>query len=356
MRRVAPLERSFENGAVLGGLTAALALTGIALSPSLGFAQSNWLYAIHVALGLLLVPALLWHVVPLLRRTFSRLDSAALVFLLIAEIVTGIEIWRHIYVPLPKAMAVLTHLGLTAFLLIPLWTHSAKGFRLWRAKRQKKPNSSSRRVALRLAAYGALAVALAYAFGSAAKEEIAYWRLNSIGRTPRLAKDTYTLKITGLVNKPITLTWEQLMKMRQIETKFTHHCVEGWTYTDTFKGIPLPDIIHAAGGLQSGARMLILKSPEVSTHMLTRGQQYTTNFPVQDGLYDDVLLVHKAHGEDLPADHGFPLRLMTPRKWGYKACKWLTEIEISADDTYRGYWERNGYHNDGDHPGPIWAA
>jgi len=114
-------------------------------------------------------------------------------------------------------------------------------------------------------------------------------------------------------------------------------------------------VIEAAGGIQQGARTMILKSPEVSTHYLTRGQQYTTNFPVEDGLHDDVLLVHLAHGEDLPPIHGFPVRLMTPRKWGYKACKWLTEIELVADASHRGYWERAGYHNDGDYPGPIFG-
>ncbi|HUR69386.1 MAG TPA: molybdopterin-dependent oxidoreductase [Candidatus Thermoplasmatota archaeon] len=351
------LERSFENGAVLGSLTLLLAATGVLLSPTLGFAQSNLLYAAHVALGLLLIGALLWHVVPLARRILQRLDSAALVVLLAVEVVSGIEIWRHLYVPLPKAIAVITHLVLTFVLLVPLVTHVIKGTRLWWLQRERKPAavSTGRRVALRLAAYSAAALALAWAFGSAAKSEVEYWRLNSIGRTPALTKESYQLKITGLVNKPITLSWDDLMRMRQIEKKFTHHCVEGWTYTDTFVGIPLPDIMKAAGGVKGGAKMLIFKSPEISTHMLTSGQQYTSSFPVEDGMHDDVLLVHKAHGEDLPAKHGFPLRMMTPRKWGFKACKWLTEIEVSSNENYRGYWERAGYHPDGDYPGPIFG-
>lgn len=349
------IERSIENGAVLGVLTILLAATGFLLSPTVSGLQSNALYASHVALGLLLVGALVWHVAPVLRRWLSRVDSAALLALLVVEVWTGVELWRHLYVPLGKAMAVAVHLTLTAVLLLPLATHAAKGIRLWSRAREKKPTSTSRRVALRLAAYAAASVALAYAFGSAAKNEIEYWRLNSIGRTPQLATDTYRLRITGLVNKPLTLTWDDLMRMRQVEKRFTHHCVEGWTYTDTFVGIPLPDIIDAAGGAKPGAKTLIFKSPEISTHMLTAGQQYTTNFPFEDGLHEDMLLVHKAHGAPLPPDHGYPLRLMTPRKWGFKACKWLTEIEVSTDERYRGYWERAGYNNDGDYPGPIWA-
>lgn len=351
------VERSFESGAILGVLTLLLAGTGLLLSPTLTGLQSNLLYALHVALGLLLVGALLWHAVPLATRALQRLDSAALVLFLVAEAWTGVELWRHWYVPLTKSIAVLVHLALTLILLLPLATHATKGVRAWRAQRERKPASVSpaRRVFLRLSAFAAAGVGLAWAFGSAARAELGEWRLNSIGRTPLLRKEDYRLTISGLVHKPITLTWDDLMRMRQVELRFTHHCVEGWTYTDTFRGIPLPDVLAAAGGVRPQAATLVFKSPETSSHMLTLGQQYTTNFPVEDGLHDDVLLVHQAHGEDLPPEHGFPLRLMTPRKWGYKACKWLTQIEVSPDREYRGYWERAGYHNDGDYPGPIFG-
>lgn len=363
-------QRSIETGAILGVLVLLLALTGIALSPSLLNAQSNGLYAAHVVLGLLFIAALVWHYVPLLRKTFTRLDSAFLLAVAVAEIYTGIALWRHFYVPLPKAVAVFVHLGLTAVILAPIATHSIRGTRKWWARRQADravlaretpqrafaiASAASRRMFLRLAAYTAAGVALAYAFGEATTQELGAWRVNSIGRTPDITKESWQLRVTGLVDRPITLTWGQLMAMRQKELHFVHHCVEGWVYEDTFVGVPLPDIIQAAGGVKAGARMLIFKSPETSQHMFTRGQQYTTNFPVEDGMHDDVLLVHKAHGEDLPPIHGFPVRLMTPRKWGFKACKWLTEIEVSADPNYKGYWERAGYHNDGDYPGPIWA-
>ena len=358
-------ERAFESGAILGVLTLLLAGTGVLLSPSLFGTQSNSLYVAHVALGILLVVALVVHYAPLAKRTLKKLDSAILFATLVVEIYTGVELWRRMYVPFPKAVAVAIHLALTAVLLVPLLLHAYRGTRAWWARRdaaaavaqrEGAPTPhAARRLFLRLGAYAAAGAALAWAFGSAATAELGEWRVNSIGRTPALTKESWQLRITGLVNRPITLSYADLMRMRQVELRFTHHCVEGWTYEDTFTGVPLPDVIAAAGGVKAGARQLVFKSPETSRHPYTFGQQYTTNFPVQDGMHDDVLLVHKAHGEDLPPIHGFPVRLMTPRKWGYKACKWLTEIEVTGDASYRGYWERNGYHNDGDYPGPIFA-
>lgn len=367
---MAAIERSFETGAILGALTLLLAATGILLSPSLVGSQSNALYVAHVVLGLLLLIALVAHFAPVARRLLKRVDSLVLFLLLLAEVLTGLALWRHVYAPLPKATAVLVHLVLTAPLLVPLATHAVRGTRAWRANREatralvaRKPPEEAwrteaglaRRTFLRVSAYAVAGVALAWTFGRAATAELGGWRVNSIGRTPALTKETWQLKVTGLVNRPITVTWTQLLAMRQEELRFVHHCVEGWTYEDTFVGVPLPDILAAAGGAKPGARQLIFKSPETSRHPYTYGRQYTTNFPLEDGLHDDVLLVHKAHGEDLPPIHGFPVRLMTPRKWGYKACKWLTEIEVSADAGYRGYWEKQGYHPDGDYPGPIFG-
>lgn len=353
------VERSFESGAIVGALTLLLAATGVLLSPTLAGSQSNALYVAHVVLGLLLIVALALHFVPLARRALKRVDSAALLAIVVVEILTGLALWRHVYVPLPKAIAVGVHLVLTAPLAFPLATHALRGTRAWRARRQalarREPSSLARRTFLRVSAYAIAGFALAWSFGRAATAEIMEWRVNSIGRTPDLTKEDWRLRVTGLVNRPITLTYAELAAMRQVELRFTHHCVEGWTYTDTFTGVPLPDIIAAAGGPKQGAKMLIFKSPETSRHPFTFGRQYTTSFPFEDGLHDDVLLVHKAHDEDLPPIHGFPVRLMTPRKWGYKACKWLTEIEVSADARYRGYWEQQGYHPDGDYPGPIFG-
>ncbi|HVM44741.1 MAG TPA: molybdopterin-dependent oxidoreductase, partial [Candidatus Thermoplasmatota archaeon] len=235
------LARSFETGAILGALTLLLAATGLAISPTLVSAQSNALYVAHVVLGLLLVVALAAHLVPLARRAFRRIDSSALLVLVVVEVLTGLALWRHVYVPLPKAAAVFAHLALTAPLLAPLATHAVRGTRAWWANRQaaralvarqppdaawRAEASLARRAFLRVGAYAVAGFALAWTFGRAATAELTEWRVNSIGRTPILSKEDWRLKVTGLVERPVTLTYAQLLAMRQVELRFTHHCVE----------------------------------------------------------------------------------------------------------------------------------
>lgn len=375
--------RSVETGTILGTLTLVLVATGLLLSPTMMTAvggraaepvRSNGIYVAHLVAAVLLVAFTVWHLVPFAhafgrkaaRSLASQYTSFGLLLLVVVEVVTGVELWSHVYVPLPKAAAVWLHLVATFALLLPLSVHAARGAGIWwrrrvalaAAERAAGPAlgvNLRRRFFLRLAAYALAAAALAGTIGTAAQRQLGAWRVNSIGRTPQLTKEDYRLRVTGLVNVPLELSFAQLTSLPTRTIEFTHHCVEGWTYTDEFTGVPLPEVLKLAGGAKPGARQLIFKSPERSTHILTRGQTYTTNFPYEDGLHDDVLLVFAAHGEDLPPIHGFPVRLMTPRKWGYKACKWLTEIEVSPDASYRGYWERNGYHNDGDYPGPIFS-
>lgn len=382
--------RTLETGSILGILVVALAATGLLLSPtlsqqlpSLRYVQAAWnftLYVAHLACAALLVAFTAWHLVPLghsFRRKRSiplalQVASYSLLALILVEIVTGIVLYLRVYDVLDKRTAVLVHLGTTFAILIPFLYHASRGLRVWRDRRaarlaalvaadargkgeqaQAAQDKVTRRMFLRLAAYAGAGVALAAAFGRFTAGQVAAWRLNFVGDTPPLDKTTYRLRVTGLVGTPRDFTFEDLQRFPTETTRFTHRCVEGWTYTDDWTGTRLSHVLEAAGGATPAARQLIFKSPEVSKQRHRRGVQYTTNFPATD--LDDVWLIWKVGGADLPPEHGAPVRLMSPRKWGYKACKWLTEIEATADAEYRGYWEGLGYHNDGDYPGPIFA-
>jgi DMSO/TMAO reductase YedYZ molybdopterin-dependent catalytic subunit len=374
--------RTLETGSILGALSVILAATGILLSPTLGLSTGygNVLYVAHLSAAVLLVAFVAWHLWPLAyalakkagQTLLQRGMSFTLLALILVEIGTGYVLWAHDYRLVPKAAAVSVHLVTTALLLVPLGVHSARGWIVWRARRaarleavaaadavgkvdvaRRQHRSATRRAFLRVSAYAVAGVALAVAFGSAATAEVKSWRLNSIGRTPQLTKQSYRLRVTGLVNHPIELSFDDLTGLPWTEFDMTHHCVEGWTYSDTFRGVRLSDLISMAGGAQPSARMVVLKSPETSTNFYTYGQQYTTNFPYTEEATKWALVAYSVGGKDLPAQHGFPVRLMTPKKWGYKACKWLVEVELSDDTEYRGYWERNGYNNNGDYPGPI---
>jgi DMSO/TMAO reductase YedYZ molybdopterin-dependent catalytic subunit len=59
-------------------------------------------------------------------------------------------------------------------------------------------------------------------------------------------------------------------------------------------------------------------------------------------------MAYKMNGVDLPAERGFPFQLVAEDKWGYKWAKWITEIELSDDEGFRGYWESRGYSRTGD--------
>lgn len=386
--------RTLETGSVLLALTLILLVTGLLISPTATNAMGppfpaiqanagNALYAIHIAGAAMLVAFIVWHLLPL-RRAFSLKPgvrfahlavSHALLALVAVETVTGYALWAQDYTLMTKATAALVHLGAAFVLLPPLMAHAMRGIRTWERRRHARDVSLSaadavgqgararvtqkaaaRRTFLRLGAYAVAGVALAVAFGRSAVRDVKNWRLNSVGLTPRLTHETWRLRITGLVEREVELTWDDLMALPQVTRRMTHHCVEGWTYTADWTGVRLSDVLAKAGAVMPAARMIIFKSPERSTHPAAFGRQYTTNFPYRAEQMPDLYVVHKADGADLPPEHGFPVRIISDIKWGYKACKWLTEIELSSDPEYFGYWERQGYHLHGDYPGPIFAG
>ncbi len=385
--------RTLETGTVLGVLVVVLAVTGLLLSPTVASTlgatflliqdgYGNPLYVAHLAASALLITFTIWHLLPF-RHSFGVPKPArrqgfaishALHLFVLAQIVTGLVLWFHLYSILPKATSVAAHLTVTFVMFIPFVPHAWRGWGIARDRRaaraaalaaaqqqgrgdaaRENHANASRRAFLRFTAYGVAGLALAWAWGRTAADQVMGWRINSVGRTPEITKTSWRLRVTGHVGKPIELTFADILAMPQHTRTMTHHCVEGWTYTDTFTGVKLSDIIARADGVKPEGTMMILKSPEISTQRFGRGLQYTTNFPYRNDILGDIYLVHKAGGKDIPAEHGFPVRIITERKWGYKACKWLTEIELSDDAGYRGYWERFGYHAVGDYPGPIFA-
>jgi DMSO/TMAO reductase YedYZ molybdopterin-dependent catalytic subunit len=75
---------------------------------------------------------------------------------------------------------------------------------------------------------------------------------------------------------------------------------------------------------------------------------YTTSLPIDYLINNDILLAYKMNGVTLPPERGFPFQLVAESKWGYKWEKWVTQMELSDDVNYRGYWERLGYSNNAD--------
>lgn len=382
--------RAIETGAIGGALVVVLVVSGSLLSPSvalfapqLRFVQAAAnvpLYVLHLSSATLLVTFTVWHLLPL-GHSFSRkkgvapwaqVASYAVLALLVVQVATGLVLWLNSYELVEKRIAVLVHLVNAFVILAPLAVHAWRGARVWRGRREarqtaltaaaargradvmlQRQRAQGRRVFLRMAAYAVAGAALAGTFARFTAGQVLAWRLNFVGETPVIQKGDYRLRVTGLVSRPIELGYDELLKLPVETVRFTHHCVEGWTYTDDWTGTRLVHVLDKAGGLLPAAAQLVFRSPEVSKQGSHAGERYDSNFPATD--LDDVWVIWGVGGGELPPEHGYPVRLMSPRKWGYKATKWLTEIHATDDAAYRGYWERQGYHPRGDYPGPIFG-
>jgi DMSO/TMAO reductase YedYZ molybdopterin-dependent catalytic subunit len=160
-----------------------------------------------------------------------------------------------------------------------------------------------------------------------------------VGDVPRYASDLsdWDLRITGLVEQPLTLDFDELRTLPTVEETFDIHCVTKWSKFDTrWTGVRLTTLI-ALAGVRSSA-----------THLVQHAEfGYTTNLPLDAVQRDDVLVAWAFDGEPLEPEHGYPVRLVLPHRYFWKSAKWLRGLEL-VDADRPGFWEQNGYHNDGD--------
>jgi len=165
------------------------------------------------------------------------------------------------------------------------------------------------------------------------------FRENSI-KGPQHIDDiaSYRLKITGLVKNPKSHTYEDVIDNYQhYEKVVTLDCVEGWSVTILWEGVLVRELIAESSPLPN-AKVVIFHAYD----------GYTTSLPLDYIMNNDIIMAYKMNEVTLPAERGFPFQLVAESKWGYKWIKWITEIELSDDVNYRGYWETRGYSNTGD--------
>lgn len=157
------------------------------------------------------------------------------------------------------------------------------------------------------------------------------------GRNPPFDLNTWSLSVDGEVEAPYVISWDELMGLEQRTLTTDIHCVTRWSKLDTtWTGVPVSALLDRARVKPEG------------THVLAHSDGgYTTNIPVASLLDDDVLVAHTYEGEPLEPDHGAPLRLLVPKRYFWKSAKFLRRLEIRSEDK-QGFWELNGYHNEGD--------
>jgi len=164
------------------------------------------------------------------------------------------------------------------------------------------------------------------------------FRENSIKGPQKVPLEGYSLTIDGLVENPLTLTYEQTLDTYDsIQKIVTLHCVEGWSNTLLYEGIPLSDIFADAK-----------VKPEANTVIFHAFDGYTSSLPLDFIYENNIILAHKMNNITLPSERGFPFQVVAEDKYGYKWVKWVVKIELSDNPDYKGYWESRGYSNNAD--------
>jgi DMSO/TMAO reductase YedYZ molybdopterin-dependent catalytic subunit len=157
----------------------------------------------------------------------------------------------------------------------------------------------------------------------------------SAGPTPRVALDTWDLRVDGEVAHPQRWTWEQFLALPREAPRVDIHCVTKWSKLDTtWEGVSLDTLLEAAEPLGS----------YLTAHC---DGDYTTNLPLEDVTDGKAWIVFGYEGEPLPPEHGGPARLLVPHLYFWKSAKWIRRLEITTEDG-PGFWESSGYHMRGD--------
>jgi DMSO/TMAO reductase YedYZ molybdopterin-dependent catalytic subunit len=161
------------------------------------------------------------------------------------------------------------------------------------------------------------------------------FRENSIKGPQYIDNETYRLTITGLVNNTMNYTYDEVISNHQSFKKVvTLYCVEGWQATILWEGILLKDLLAEAQ-----------VKPEITTVIFYAEDGYSTSFPLEYIIDNNIMIAYKMNNVTLPPERGYPFQLVAESKWGYKWIKWITTIELSDNADYKGYWESRGYSN-----------
>jgi len=170
------------------------------------------------------------------------------------------------------------------------------------------------------------------------------FRENSIEGVQRVDPEAYLLTIDGLVEQTQSLAYATLQEMPHAKKLVTLHCVEGWSVTALWEGIPVSDLLQQ-----------VSPTAAADTVIFHAHDGYTTSLPLNTIFERNLIIADRINDITLPPERGFPFQLVAEDKWGYKWIKWITRIELSEDADYRGFWESRGYNNDGDLSGSMFG-
>jgi DMSO/TMAO reductase YedYZ molybdopterin-dependent catalytic subunit len=163
------------------------------------------------------------------------------------------------------------------------------------------------------------------------------WPVLHYGPIPAFDGANWDLEVSGLVERPTVLSLDQWRDLPRVAIDADMHCVTGWTTLDNaWEGVSFRTISD-----------LVRPTVEAKWVIAHCAYGYTSNLSLEAMSDDDVLLAWRNHGEDLTPEHGWPLRLVVPKRYAWKSAKWLTGLEFTGKNQ-RGFWEVRGYHVHGE--------
>ena len=170
-----------------------------------------------------------------------------------------------------------------------------------------------------------------------------FYRVDTALVVPKVAADTWQLRIHGMVDKLVTLTFDDLIQRPMVEHEVTLTCVSeavggGYVGNARWQGILLADVLREAG-IQPGAQQIVMRD----VHGMTIG---VATDPVMDGRKS--MLAVGMNGQLLPQEHGYPVRVVVPGLYGYaSATKWVVDMELTTFGAFDAYWVKQGWSQQG---------
>ena len=159
------------------------------------------------------------------------------------------------------------------------------------------------------------------------------WPVLTYGETPRSDLAKWTFRCFGLVEEPVTWSWDELLSLPRVQVTSDIHCVTRWSRFDNhWEGVAVAEILRRVRPLPQATAVMVHADPD-----------YTTNLLLEDLRSEDALLAYQHDGRDLPVEHGGPCRLVVPRLYFWKSAKWVRGFEF-LDHNAPGFWEQNGSH------------
>jgi len=168
------------------------------------------------------------------------------------------------------------------------------------------------------------------------------------GPVPSFNPETWDFQVTGLVEQPLRLSWDEFNQLPRTQVTMDLHCVTRWSKFDTlWEGVAFRTLVE---------RGLVKTLPAAKYVLQYAEYGFTVNLPLEIVMQENFLLATHFNGQPITPDHGYPLRgvigaipsrsdLKVPYLW--KGAKWLRRLDLMESDR-PGFWEQAGYHNDAD--------